>query len=374
MNHQLAIIGQNFVVSWFAVFSFIGCLAGFLTACILRKTQKRYVSDVFIVMTFAVPFGLLFGRVFYCLFAASEYGSIRQMFRLSVGGYGLFGAMLGVFLAAVLAKKVYGVEGWGELLDCLAIGGALAITVGRFASYFAGVELGYEVPFKVLTIYTPEENIHVLAVYMLDGIYEAAVLLVCLIFYITIRQKKDGKSREGVGGLTAMLMLALHGTNAVIMESMRSDALKFGANDFIKVSQILGITCCVAVAVALIVMTIKNRGFRFGDVIMLLAFIGCIAVGVLAEWRVGKGDYIRKHLFMLASMVILDIITVDYGNKAALQKKKTAEESTELTASTEPTGQQFETGDAKNQRRHRISKKEAYSMIDEFKDSAHSQV
>ena len=363
MNHQLAIIGQNYIVSWFAIFSFIGCLAGFLTACILRRTQNRYVSDVFIVMTFGVPLGLIFGRVFYCLFAASEYNSIWQMVQLSVGGYGLFGAMFGVFLAAVLTKKMFGVQGWGELLDCLAIGGALAVAVGRFASYFSGVEIGYEVPFDVLTIYIPEDDLHVLAVYWLDGIYEAVVWLICLFFYRYVRRKGE---KERSGGLTALLMLALHGTNAVIMESMRSDALKLGANDFIKVSQILGITCCVAVTVTFLALTVKRSGFHWKDVFFLLAIIVCVVLGVIAEWRVGKGDYIRKHLLMLASMAALGAIAIRYGVKASLPSK------TEKEAA--PEKQSLKGSRRQQSRKRRISHGEAEHIIAAFKDSAGNEI
>lgn len=365
MNHQLAIIGQNYVVSWFAIFSFLGCLAGCLTACILRKTQKRNVSDVLIVTTFAIPFGLIFGRIFYCLFAASEYSTVWQMLQLQVGGYGLFGAILGVYLAALLSRILFGIQGWGELLDCLAIGGALAITAGRFASHFAGVELGYEVPFELLTVYNPEEDLHVLAVYWLDGIYEAAVMLLGLFFYCNVRKKGE---KESSGGLTAMLMLALHGTNAVIMESMRADALKLGANDFIKVSQILGITCCVVVVVAFIILTARRRGFRLADAVTILVIIACIVLGVYAEWRVGKGDYIRKHVLMFVSMAILGAVTMHYGVNASVpgERKVTAQERQSVK-----TGKK-NTRSAK--RDYRISQKEADLIIAAFKDPKRSEI
>ena len=374
MNQQLAIIGQNFVVSWFAIFCFLGCFAGFLTAIILRKRQKQQVSDVFVVVTFAVPFGLILGRLFYCLFAARGYGSIGQMFRLSVGGYGLYGAISGVFLAAVLTKKLFDVNGWEELLDCLAIGGALAIAVGRFATYFSGAEIGYEVPFKALTVYKLTDQLHLLAVYWLDGIYETVICLAGFLFYRFIRRHY---TKNRIGGLTAMLMLALHGTNVAIMESLRSDALTFGPNQMFKISQILGIGCCVAVAGAFIVMTLKSRGFRLFDLLLGLVMIGCIVLAGYAEWRVGKSDYIYLHLVMLACMLVLDVITVHLGlsvaKNAGSLMEETAEE-TEKAAAPEkqsPRGSRKKTSIAKGRRR--ISKNEADSIMAAFKDAMQNE-
>lgn len=311
MENRLALIYDECYISWFAVFVAAGCLLGMLTACILRKWQKKYASDVFICTVLAVPLGLLFGRVFYCAFSLSEFSGIGQMLDLTNGGYGLYGAIFGVFLAAVIANGLFHMDDLGGLLDCLAVGGALAITVGRFATCFTGSELGYEVNFSVMAVYDEVHDLHTFAVYMLDGILEAVIALVCLCFFAFCRRKVG---TERVGGKTALVMPALHGANQVLIDSMRADALKLGANEFIKISQIIGIVSCVTILIYFIVLSAKiTHKFGVGRVMSLIIMLECIGFGVLAEYRVGNGNYISKHLMMLAAMVILCVMVVHYG-------------------------------------------------------------
>ncbi len=373
MNQQLAIIGQNFVVSWFAIFCFLGCLAGLLMACILRKTQKQQVSDVFIVVTFAVPLGLILSRLFYCLFVGN-ISSTHQIFRFTDGGYGLYGAIFGVFLAAVLTGIVFRMRGLGKLFDCLAVGGALAIAVGRFATYFSGAEIGYEVPFKTLTVYKITDKIHLLAVYWLDGGYETVIWLVCLLFYCIIRKKGKNKSVDGV---TALLMLALHGTNAVVMESLRSDALTFGPNQVFKISQLLGAACYVVITSAFIVKTAKNEGGRLIHKILVLVMLLCMVAAGIAEWRVGKNNYVFLHVLILTCMIVLDTITVYFSWKAVAAAKTVETESlteAEQTAVTEePSEKVSREKKSSAKSRRRISKNEADSIMAAFKDTIQSE-
>lgn len=310
MDNQLALIYNDVMISWFAIFTAIGCLIGFGIACLLRKAQGKQVSDIFIVVTFGIPFGLALARVQYCLFPPFPFADMTQMLNITKGGFGLYGAMLGVFLGAVAARLFFRADGLGDIMDCMAIGGAAAITVGRFATRFCTSEIGYEVPFETLTVYNEEENLHVLAVYMLDGIFEAIIFAVCLVFFIYCQVKRK---KIAVSGKTALVMLALHGTNQVLMDSMRADALKLGANEFIKVSQIIGILCGVAVLTFFMVQVIKRVKFKKSHIVSICVILACIVFGILSEYRVGNGNYISKHLLMLACMLVLDWLVIWYG-------------------------------------------------------------
>lgn len=318
MENRLALIYDEFYISWFALFVAAGCLLGMLVAALLRGVQKKYVSDVFLCTALGVPLGLAFARWFYCLFSLSEFNDIDQMLDLTNGGYGLYGAIFGVFFAGIIVNGLFNTDGFGELLDCMVIGGALAITIGRFATYFTGSELGYEVNFSVMTVYDEAQDLHTFAVYMLDGIIEAVIFLTCLCFFIFCRAKG---SRERIGGKTALVMLALHGANQVLIDSMRADALKLGANNFIKMSQIIGIVSCIAVLIYFIVLSAKARQkFGVGHIMSLIIMLECIGFGVLAEYRVGNGNYISKHIMMLAAMFILGVMVVHYGGSIVVNK------------------------------------------------------
>lgn len=317
LDNQLALVYNDIMISWFAIFTAIGCFIGAGIACLLRKAQQKEVSDIFIVITFGVPLGLALARVQYCLFPPFPFADMGQMLDITKGGFGLYGAMLGVFLSAVLARFIFRADGLGDIMDCMAIGGAAAITVGRFATFFSTSEIGYEVPFEALTVYNAEENLHVLAVYVLDGIYEAVILGVCLIFFFYCQTKRN---RIAVSGKTALVMLAMHGTNQVVMDSMRADALKLGANEFIKISQIIGILCAVAVLTYFMVQVIKCVKFKKTHILSICVILACIVFGILSEYRVGNGNYISKHLMMLVCMLILDWLVIWYGLRSANPK------------------------------------------------------
>lgn len=306
----MALIYGNISISWFAVFVTMGCFVGFVIACVLRKFQQRSVSDVFIVVTFAVPLALILARIQYCIFSGDSFNNFLEMLNISNGGYGLYGAILGVAAAVFVADRLFNTDGPGSLTDCVALGGAFAVMVGRFATGFTGSEIGYEVGFKVLAVYDADEDLYNLAVYMLDGIMEAVVFAVCLAFFII---SLNGANKEIAGGKTAMLVIALHGTNQVVMDSMRADALKLGLNDFIKVSQILGILSCVAVIVYFMFLSIKKNSFKKYHAISIAVILLCIVFGILSEYRVGNGNYITKHLLMFSCMVVLAGLTTWFG-------------------------------------------------------------
>lgn len=325
MDNQLALIYGDLNISWFAIFVFAGCLIGTMLACFLRKISGKNASDVFILVTFAVPIAVIFARIQYCVFADENFSNVFDMLDLSNGGYGLYGAILGVFAAAVIVNLLFKMGGVGSLLDCAALGGVFAITVGRFATHFTGTEIGYEVSFNVLSVPDANGNVNNLAVYMLDGILEAVIFAVCLAFFMIQFKNKNEKA---LCGTTALIALALHGTNQVVMDSLRSDALKLGANDFIKISQIIGIITCVVVLVYFMVRVIKRDALKKYNMLHIIIILLCIVFGILSEYRVGNGNYISKHIMMLACMAVLAALTVWYGMRTVhtVSEPKASEE------------------------------------------------
>ena len=310
MENQLMLVLGNVEISWFAVFTAIACLVGTCAACLLRTVQKKEISYIFVCVTYGVPLGLLFGRLLYIFFSSNILTGLAQYLNITNGGFGLYGVIFGVFLAAVIACLFYRAEGLGSLLDCLAVGGALAIAVGRFATAFTSAEIGYEVGFKAFAVYDSNQNIYNLAVYKLDGIYETVIFLICLWFFSYCIKNTDHTISSGI---TALLMLALHGTNQVVMDSMRADPLKLGMNEFIKISQILGIACCIIILAAFMIISARSGGFGKFHILSLLLIVVAVVLGVFGEYRVGSSNYISNHLIMFAGMVILDWLTVAFA-------------------------------------------------------------
>lgn len=317
MDNRLAVIYHYVYVSWFGVFVAIGIFAGIAVAVMLRGRQKKafadkriFLSDIYICTAISMPLALVGARLFYGVFSFSEFDSPIGLLRFSAGGYGLYGAFLGVLAGAWLTVKQFGVYSLGTLLDCLAVGGALTIAVGRFATVFTGSELGYEVGFRFMTVYDAMQSSYTFAVYQLDGVLETVIFFVSLWFFHYCMTR--GK-RERIGGKTAMVMLALHGAGQVLCDSMRADALKFPLNEFIKVSQIVGIVCCLAVLVCFFVLSVRRIGWKVRHFVILPLIPLLVALGVFGEYRVGSGNYISNHLIMLGGMLGLSVIAICLG-------------------------------------------------------------
>ena len=328
------LVYNGILISWFALFVSVGCAVGMIISVILRKMQNKSISDIFIVTSLSVPLGLIFGRLLYSLFSNGVLKTVSQYLNIANGGFGLYGVFFGVYLAIVIACRFFGCGERRELLDCVSVGGALAITIGRFATCFTSSEIGYPVDFRVFAVYDVKEKVYNLAIYDLDGIFEALIFIICLFSFIYTR------NRKGTAGITFLIMLSLHGTNQVVMDSMRADPLMLGINNFIKISQIIGILCCVSVLVYLMVVTAKADRFSRFHLISIPVILVSIVLGVLGEYRVGSTDYISKHLLMLFGMLMLDWLTlvfafrmINLAQSGKTQTDEDFEEASQLAAS-----------------------------------------
>ena len=306
------LVYNGMVISWFAFFAAVACAVGITVSCILRKCQNKPVSDIFAAVTFAVPLGLLAGRINYCMFSYESIDSVQDFFSLTNGGFGLYGVIAGAALAVLIVCRFFGGGETGALMDCVATGGSIAIAIGRFATRFTTAEIGYPVKFRLFTVYDSSQNVYNLAVFELDGICEMLVFLTCLCFFFyTLKKYKSS-------GKAALIMLALHGTNQVVMDSMRADPLKLGMNNFIKISQIIGILCCITILVYFMVITARKKGFGKFHIISIPVILVSILLGVLGEYRVGDSDYITKHLVMFFGMLVLSYLTVAFAVRSVI--------------------------------------------------------
>ena len=97
----------------------------------------------------AVFLGFLFSRLLYCL-CVIDYlegsGDYLEIFRLTNGGYTLFGALLGVCLAGLITGKISGQKS-GRILDCAAVSLAVFVAAVRVIASFVeqgrGMDLEY---------------------------------------------------------------------------------------------------------------------------------------------------------------------------------------------------------------------------------------
>jgi prolipoprotein diacylglyceryl transferase len=120
-------------------------LIGIATAIWLGR--KRYaalggnVDDVSEVAIWAVPFGIIGGRIYHVVTSPEKYFGANAdplaALRIWEGGLGIWGAISFGVLGAYLYVRTHKTSlNFAQLLDCLAPGVVLAQAIGRVGNYF----------------------------------------------------------------------------------------------------------------------------------------------------------------------------------------------------------------------------------------------
>jgi prolipoprotein diacylglyceryl transferase len=128
-----------FVVHIYALFILIGIVLAIWIAN-HRLTKRGGESGVAIdIALWAVPFGIVGGRIFHVLTHLGDYFSdgadYTAIFRIWEGGLAIYGAILFGLLGAWIGARVAGVRFW-SFVDAVAPGVLLAQAIGRWGNYF----------------------------------------------------------------------------------------------------------------------------------------------------------------------------------------------------------------------------------------------
>lgn len=242
----------------------------------------------------AVPLGVLFGRLGYCLSRWEWFfqEDLLTFFRLQDGGLMLYGAMAGAGIAAVLAARLSH-SSLPRLADVLAAPAALMIAIMRLAEGplaqgfgwplvdWFDAEMGMSIfhpeeydwlqrfPFAMLDSY--EE--WVWAVYVFEAVVALAIAAVLVM--TTVRRP----------GWKALLFLLLYAATQVLCESMRNDELlKWG---FVRVNQLV---CAVVAAGVLLVccLRLRTRNAKRQIIASWCGLIASMGVVIAAEFMLEK--------------------------------------------------------------------------------------
>ncbi len=157
-----------------------------------RGAEKWVVIDVAL---YAVPLGILGGRLFHVATHPSDYfyegANFWRIFYLWEGGLAIFGALLGGALGVWIGTRIVGLRFW-SFADALAPGLLVAQGVGRLGNYFnqelfgAPTDLPWglnvDIPNPAIPVGLPEDTLyHPTFLYeMLWNFFGALVLIALL--------------------------------------------------------------------------------------------------------------------------------------------------------------------------------------------------
>ncbi len=325
MMEQLP-VGSLFGVPIYG-YSIILCLsiiAGLSLTALSQRKRNLPKDTALRYGLWALPLAVAGARIFYCL-VRLDYVLYEQdwtfIFSLWKGGFALYGALLGSYLAALLFSKAAKLKA-ADVLDCIAPGAALVIAGARFAEAFTTQGVGRLVEAESLQFFPfAVQNTYgdwVMPIFFYEGL---AALLICLTVYKHLKRKNEK------AGNTALLFLLLFGASQVLLESMREDDfLRWG---FVKVSQLMSIGLVLTVASIFGARVIaKKKAAPLLTAAGFLTLAAGVGACVFIEFALDKSSIPNMYLYaaMTAVLILMTCITLAYWKAGREKNEKTSGE------------------------------------------------
>lgn len=326
MDRIAFIIGDTFVY-WSSIMLTLAAATAIciFLAAYLGKSGNGVGAALLIPI--ALIASLALGRLVHWYSRSDSYAGLEAaMTDFTSGGYALIGVFAGCFLAALLLRFLFIVRDLPELLDCMSLGGAAGIAVGRLACFFNASDRGQILEnIQTLPWAYPVTNAvsgaieYRLATFLLQAMATGGIFVILLLVFVIGHGTKKMKH-----GNVALLFLLLYGVSQAVLDSTRYDSLFLRSNGFVSIVQILSAAAIVLVAVIFSVRMVKARKLRFWQFPLWIGMLGGLGCAGFMEYYVQRhGDqaafaYSVMSAALLA-VVVLVLITWALGKKKAVR-------------------------------------------------------
>ena len=261
-----------------------------------------------------IPMAWFCARLAYCLTNIPYYVDNVEnpllMLRFWDGGFSLFGALIGLLLAALLTAR------WQRinpvmLLDGVSLGALPGIIIERLAQSGTGIGIGRYIQSEWLQPIGVTENLwH--PVYLYQAAVTAVILLILLLWL------RSCKGAPIIGDLT-LVFATLYGCAEVVLESLCKDGHMMVHDNLVHIHQIIAIVLPVA---ALLVWSIRlakkdKKKSRVWLIVAWLIVVACIGLGINQEFAVDRHDnLVLEYGIMVAAMAVVTATALVVRRKA----------------------------------------------------------
>ena len=318
MINPIAVYTDSLILYWSAIVIALGIAACFTMSQALYTSYAGNGRALWVMFPIAVVLSVVLARLLHWYCHTEQYaGFFKALIDYSSGGYVLPGALLGTFLAAMLARGLGFTDNMARLLDAGAPGGALAVAFIRLSALFNSScrgKIAVKTPFLqhlplASPVYSSSADDYRFATFFVQFLLMLAVFVLLYNFYTKRRNRpmKGGLSRDGHA---ARMFLLFYGAVELIMDSTRYDSSFLPFNGFVSVVQIISAVLVVYVLVHYSVLNVKVNGLRFSHFLMWILFAAALGGGGMCEYLVQRhGDwYLRCYAGMGLCIVILCVI------------------------------------------------------------------
>ena len=304
------IIGETFLY-WNSIILTLGAVTAicFFLSFYLKRPGNGAAAALLVPMS--IILGLALARLIHWYCRVDSYDSLKAaMTDFSRGGFALMGVFFGTALAACLLRVLGVIRNLPETFDCLSLGGAAGIAVGRLACFFTSADRGDVIEgLTSLPLVYPAPNAvtgepeYRLATFVLQAMVAGAIFLCLTVCFL--RGRRKGTLRDGD---TCLVFLLTYGASQILLDSTRYDSLFMRSNGFISLVQILGLVFFLTALILFSIRLVRRYGFRGWMLGLWLPIAALLGVAAYMEY------YVQRHgdqaLFAYGTMGICLILAV----------------------------------------------------------------
>ena len=282
----------------------VSIVVSFIFSFLYKDKQANHLLNCILL---SLPLALIGSRLIYWTCNVEEYETLSDYFHFSRGGYALYGAILGILASALLLRKLSSGFNAGAVLDCMAVGGALGIAIGRISSYYSGDNIGgalnnKSLQFFPVAVYNAQRNEWLLATFVFEAVFGFIIFIVLSVIFA--KNSNEKKSMRGRHGDIALLFLLMHGCSQGLFDSMHIDTLYVMGNSFVRLQQILGAVSFTVVTVIFALRSKKVNGFRLYQAVSVLIALAAVGLALWMELdRISSHNFIRNYSVIFSSML-----------------------------------------------------------------------
>ncbi len=282
----------------------LALLAVLLCAAPVARLRRMHYGAFIRLVVVCIPMGWLVSRLVYvlanCTYYLTTLSNPVLALRFWDGGYSVSGAMLGLWLGAVVAAK-WAHTDTADMLDAISYGMPLGLVIERLSESGTGMGLGRAISYDWLTFLGIDDGMGDLVhpVYRYEAVV-AAVLFAVLTVMLLRRRERLPK-----GDLTLAFM-SLYGATQALLESLRNDGHM--VVHFVRIQQCLFlIFALVAFGIYLHRCVDKGCMKKSQQLLCWLMAIVCVGVCAVMEFRVDRGTL--KWLYYTVMLLCLGVMT-----------------------------------------------------------------
>lgn len=281
-----------------------GAIFALLAYIVICRYQKIKTVSALMSGMLSILFGLLFSRIVFCILD-HELGRmipVSEWFRISTGGWTMFGMIGGAMSGAWLGAKIMK-EKPARILDAVSAALLLMIVAERLGEsrierFNVSRPLTSGIP-EIGFLTVKDELETRVATHRVAAIL-TAVLFVILVICLFQRKRRDGD--------LWILFLLLFGAVSVLLESLRLD--NHLVYSFVRMQQVLA-----ALMLLWGLILAGRRGGRKNIALIIISFISfmfAVGVCILNEFRLDRTQvsHILLYVEMIAALLVPTLLGV----------------------------------------------------------------